>query len=97
MIEDAFAQYLLQDTGFRRVTDLWIRQYQKLQHFGGTICIKDPEDDEREQSGAYSVRITGESVTFPYLILSGKRQSRTAGLPEVIFFVYLKFIRGKAY
>lgn len=30
MIEDAFAQYLLQDTGFRRVTDLWIRQYQKL-------------------------------------------------------------------
>ena len=49
------------------------------------------------QSGAYSVRITGESVTFPYLILSGKRQSRTAGLPEVIFFVYLKFIRGKAY
>ena len=51
MIEDAFAQYLLQDTGFRRVTDLWIRQYQKLQHFGGTICIKDPEDDEREAIG----------------------------------------------
>ena len=55
MIEDAFAQYLLQDTGFRRVTDLWIRQYQKLQHFGGTICIKDPEDDEREAIDRKSV------------------------------------------
>lgn len=97
MIEDAFAQYLLQDTGFRRVTDLWIRQYQKLQHFGGTICIKDPEDDEREAIGGllgkdyWGVR----DISIPYM--SGKRQSRTAGLPEVIFFVYLKFIRGKAY
>ena len=96
MIEDAFAQYLLQDTGFRRVTDLWIRQYQKLQHFEQYVSRILRMMSVR-QLGAYSVRITGESVTFPYLILSGKRQSRTAGLPEVIFFVYSKFIREKAY
>ena len=85
MIEEAFAQYLLQDTGFQRVIDLWIRQYQKLQHFGGTVRIKDPEDDEREAIGGLLGKDYWGVRDIPYLILSGKRQSRTAGLPEVDF------------
>ena len=82
MIEEAFAQYLLQDTGFQRVIDLWIRQYQKLQHFGGTVRIKDPEDDEREAIGGFlgkdywGVR----DISIPYSIWKkGIEDSRFAG------------------
>lgn len=33
MIEEQFAQYLIEEKGFHRIVELWIRQYQRLPAF----------------------------------------------------------------
>lgn len=82
MIEEQFAQYLIEEKGFHRIVELWIRQYQRLQHFGGKVCITDPEDDEREAIGAllgkdyWGVR----DISIPYTVWKkGIEESRFAG------------------
>ena len=95
MIEEAFAQYLLQDTGFQRVIDLWIRQYQKLQHFGGTVRIKDPEDDEREAIGGFLGKDYWGvcDISIPYSIWKkGIEDSRIAGSD---FLLVLQIYKGE--
>lgn len=82
MIEEQFAQYLIEEKGFHRIVELWIRQYQRLQHFGGKVCITDPEDDEREAIGAllgkdyWGVR----DISIPYTVWKkGIEESRFTG------------------
>lgn len=50
MIQE-FIKYLESNDGFIRFMKAWKKQYQKLGHLGGTIVIKDAEDNEKEAIG----------------------------------------------
>ena len=52
MLEDELVTYL-KEPGFQRVIHLWIKQYERLSHLGGSIRIQHASEKEKESLGGF--------------------------------------------
>lgn len=88
-IEEELADYLNQP-GFQRFVEAWIKQYQRLGHLGGRIVLEDLNDAEKQCLGGLGWSLSQNRLDLTYVQFLKKLKKTRFG--EADFFKTLEIL-----